>query len=101
VLLAGWAIYAAVYLALAAADQTWQLWPIVALYGVYYAASEGVGKAFVADLVPSPQRGTAYGTYYAAIGLAALPASVAAGIAWQALGRGGLHPRVGPPRSPD
>jgi MFS family permease len=64
------------------------LWPIVAAYGVYYAATEGVGKAFIADLVPSPQRGTAYGTYHAAIGLAALPASVAAGIAWQAVGPG-------------
>jgi len=86
VLLTGWFIYAAVYLALAAADESWQLWPIVASYGVYYAATEGVGKAFVADLVPSPQRGTAYGTYHAAIGLAALPASVAAGIAWEAFG---------------
>jgi len=88
VLLGGWLIYAAVYLALAAAEESWQLWPIVAAYGVYYAATEGVSKAFVADLVPSPQRGTAYGTYHAAIGLAALPASVAAGIAWQAVGPG-------------
>ena len=86
VLLAGWFIYAAVYLGLASANESWQLWPIVAAYGVYYAATEGVGKAFVADLVPSPQRGTAYGTYHAAIGLAALPASVAAGIAWEAFG---------------
>ena len=72
VLLAGWLIYVAVYIALAVADESWQLWPIVAAYGVYYAATEGVGKAFVADLVPSPQRGTAYGMYHAAIGAGCL-----------------------------
>ena len=69
------------YIASVNADESWQTWPVVGVY-------EGVGKAFVAGRVLSPQRGAAYGTYHAAIGLAALPASVAAGIAWQAVGPG-------------
>jgi hypothetical protein len=65
----------------------------MAVYGVYYALTEGVGRAFVADLVPAAGRGTAYGLYHAGIGLAALPASLLAGILWQGVGSwGGLGP---------
>jgi MFS family permease len=55
----------------------------MAVYGLYYAATEGVAKAYVADLVPPARRGTAYGLFNAAVGLAALPASVIAGVLWQ------------------
>jgi MFS family permease len=37
----------------------------------------------VADLVPEESRGTAYGIYHAAVGMAALPASLIAGVLWQ------------------
>ena len=41
--------------------------------------------------MPEEQRGTAYGLYHAAIGIAALPASLIAGILWQGIGSwGGL-----------
>ncbi len=55
-------------------------------YGIYYAAAEGVSKAFVADLVPAERRGTAYGLYNASIALTAFPASLIAGILWQGVG---------------
>ena len=32
-------------------------------YGIYYALTEGVAKALVADIVPQEQRGTAYGYF--------------------------------------
>jgi len=85
-ILGGWVAYGLVYLGFAFARTGWQIWTLFALYGVYYAAAEGVGKALVADLVPDHQRGTAYGLYNAAIGLAVLPASVIAGLLWQGLG---------------
>ncbi|HEX9091041.1 MAG TPA: MFS transporter, partial [Anaerolineales bacterium] len=53
------------------------------VYGIYYALTEGVAKALVADIVSEEQRGTAYGLFNAAIGLTALPASFIAGILWQ------------------
>jgi MFS family permease len=56
------------------------------LYGIYYAVTEGVTKALVADLVPESQRGTAYGLFNAAIGITALPASLLAGLLWQGAG---------------
>jgi MFS family permease len=56
------------------------------LYGIHAACSDGVAKAFVADLVPASLRGTAYGIFHTAIGLAALPASLIAGLLWEGLG---------------
>lgn len=84
-ILAGWFIYAVIYLGLAGAQSGYQVWTLAALYGTYYALTEGTAKAFVADLVPQNQRGSAYGFFNAAIGITALPASLIAGILWQGL----------------
>jgi MFS family permease len=92
-LVTGWLLYAIVYLGFSQVAAGWQAWGLMAVYGVYYGLSEGVAKAFVADLVPPERRGTAYGVYNAAVGLMALPASLIAGILWQgALGWAGFGP---------
>jgi MFS family permease len=85
-LLAGWGVYALVYLGFAFLRQGWQAWALMAVYGLFYGMTEGVAKALIADLVPAVQRGTAYGFYSAGIGLAALPASLIAGVLWQGAG---------------
>jgi len=85
-LVAGWLLYAVVYLGFSRATAGWHAWALMGVYGIYYGLSEGAAKAFVADLVPSERRGTAYGVYNAAIGLMALPASLVAGILWQGAG---------------
>ena len=82
----GWLAYGLVYLGFALAAAGWQIWALFGLYGIYYAATEGVAKALVADLVPDAQRGTAYGLFNAAIGITALPASLLAGLLWQGAG---------------
>lgn len=89
----GWLVYALLYLGFALAQTAAHIWLLYALYGVYYAAVEGTAKAFVADLVAPEQRGTAFGLYNAAVGLAILPASLIAGVLWQGVGRwGGFGP---------
>jgi MFS family permease len=85
-MIGGWLAYGLVYLGFALAGTGWQIWMLFGFYGLYYAATEGTAKAFVADLVPDSQRGTAYGLFNAAIGLTALPASVIAGLLWQGVG---------------
>lgn len=85
-ILFGWLAYGLVYLGFAFSQTGWQVWMLFGLYGIYYAATEGVAKALIADLVPEVQRGTAYGLYAAAVGLTALPASLAAGVLWQGIG---------------
>jgi len=82
-IIGGWIAYGLVYLGFALSRTGWQIWLFYALYGIYYAATEGASKGFIADLVPADRRGTAYGLYNAAIGLMAFPASLIAGLLWQ------------------
>jgi len=87
-IIAGWAVYALVYLGLALTRQQWAFWALVAVYGLYYGLTEGAEKALVTDFVPSDRRATAFGIYHGAIGLAALPASVMFGVLLDLAGRG-------------
>ncbi len=87
-LIAGYLFFAAIYVGFARATQAWHVWPLFAFYGLYYAATEGVQKAMVADLVPAGRRGTAIGLVNGLTGLATLPASLAAGLLWQRFGFG-------------
>jgi MFS family permease len=82
-IIGGWIAYGLVYLGFALSHTGWEIWAFYALYGIYYAATEGSSKGFIADLVPADRRGTAYGLYNAAIGLMAFPASLIAGLLWQ------------------
>lgn len=86
VIVAGWLIYAVIYLGFALAQAAWQIWALYAIYGAFYGLAYSTANALIADLVPSELRGTAYGTYNAVIGLLAFPASVIAGILWQGVG---------------
>jgi MFS family permease len=86
VIVAGWLIYAAIYLGFAIAQAAWQIWALYAIYGAFYGLAYSTANALIADLVPSELRGTAYGTYNAVIGLLAFPASVIAGVLWQGVG---------------
>lgn len=79
----GWAVYVVTYLGFALVKTPWMVWGLYTLYGLYYAFTEGSGKAMVAELVPEANRGAAYGLYNASIGVMALPASLIAGALWQ------------------
>jgi len=86
VIVAGWVVYALVYLALAHIDQAWHLAALLVVYGMYYGLTEGAEKALVTDMVEREHRGTALGLYHAAVGLAALPASMVFGVFWSVIG---------------
>jgi len=85
-IIAGWLVYAVVYLGFGLAQTAVQVWVLYAFYGLYYGLAYGTSKAMIADLVPENVRGTAYGTYNAAIGILDFPASVIAGVLWQGVG---------------
>lgn len=85
IIILGWSIYALIYLGFALATNVWQSWLLFAGYGLYYGAFEGVGRAFIADLIPAEKRGTAYGLYQGMVSFALLPASLIAGWLWDAV----------------
>lgn len=85
-LIAGWIVYALVYFLFARASQPWEAWALFAAYGLYFGLTEGAQLALVADVVPKDRRGAAYGWYYLALGVGALPASLLFGALWDRYG---------------
>jgi MFS family permease len=87
VIAAGWALYAAAYAGFAVATST-MIWPLFALYGMYMALTDGVGKALLADHAPPERRGRALGIFYLATGITTIASSVLAGILWDRVSPG-------------
>jgi MFS family permease len=83
---AGWLLYAAVYLAFGFVQSRTALVAVFLVYGLYFGLTEPTEKAWVADLVPERLRGTAFGFYNGCIGLTALPASLIFGLLWKRWG---------------
>ncbi len=79
---AGWTVFAGVYAGFALAGSKGAVWPLFIIYGAYIALTDGVSKALVADLAPGALRSSAMGLFQGLTGLAALVASVMAGILW-------------------
>ena len=86
VIIAGWCVYSLSYLGFGAASSEWQVWLLFAFYGLFFGLTEGVEKAYLADMADPALRGAAFGWYNFAVGAGALPASLLFGLIWQALG---------------
>lgn len=82
--LLGFFVYGVVYLGFAFSNSVSHIWVFMGLYGIYYGLSEGVLRAYVADLVEDQSvLATAYGVYHTVVGLCMFPASLIMGILWQ------------------
>lgn len=86
VLISGFLIFAIIYFGFGIARSVTWIWGLFILYGLYYAFTEGIQKAYISDIVAEETRGMAMGTFNALTGLAALPASILAGFLWQNFG---------------
>jgi MFS family permease len=84
----GWLAYGLFYLSLGllSPNNPLLLFGLFAFYGLFLAATEGVEKAFVADLAPADLRGTAYGWFNLASGIILLPASLIFGWLYEHFG---------------
>jgi MFS family permease len=84
-LIAGWTIFALVYVGFGVATQQWHAWALFVVYGLFFALTEGTERALVADFTGA-RRGTAFGWFHLTVGLGALPASVLFGLVWDRAG---------------
>ena len=82
----GLLVFATVYLGMAYADQLWMFIGLFLLYGLFYAATEGITKAWITNISSSIDTATAIGTYSAFQSFGALIASSLAGLIWSGLG---------------
>lgn len=82
-IIGGWLVYAAFYLAIGLNGHPAAIWPLFAVYGLFMALTEGAEKAFVADIAPKEMLGTAFGWFNLTSGVLLLPASLLFGLIWE------------------
>jgi MFS family permease len=80
ILITGFIIYALVYYGFGRTSSTGIIVMLFALYGLYSAATDGIQKAFISDMIDENKKGTGLGIYNALLGITLLPASLIAGI---------------------
>ncbi len=78
----GTTVIIAADLVLASADNPWTAAVGAALWGLQMGVLQGLLSAMIADAAPDRLRGTAFGTYEVAVGVATFLASAAAGVLW-------------------
>jgi MFS family permease len=83
----GLLVFAVAYVGLGLTRSSGWVWVLFAVYGGYWALTDGVGRAWVADLTPPELVGTGLGLYQGVIGVGVLIAGVWAGLAWGDNGR--------------
>jgi MFS family permease len=86
ILRVGLLVFACVYLGFAMAREEWQFLVLFAVYGIYMAATDGVGKALAADLLGPTERGAGLGWLGFLSGICMIAASVVAGHLWDHVG---------------
>jgi MFS family permease len=80
ILIIGYVIYAVVYYGFGVTSSLGVITALFALYGLYSAATDGIQKAFISDLIDTNKKGTGLGIYNALLGITLLPASLIAGL---------------------
>ncbi len=84
-LAAGWITLTLVELGFAAAPSLPATLVLLVFYGVYYAFTEGSGRALIADLVPAESRGSAYAIFYTSVGVATVVGGFSLGNIWDTI----------------
>lgn len=86
VFITGLLLFAIVYIGFAYTDNIYVFITLFALYGIYAAATEGVSKAWISNIVDKKDTATAIGTYSGFQSICAMLASSLCGILWYTFG---------------
>jgi len=84
--IAGYVVFAAVYLGFAVTGSIAGVAALFAFYGLYIAATEGTSKALISRATPLRERASAIGLQATLSGVATLLASSVGGVLWSAAG---------------
>ncbi len=82
----GLMIFSGVYFGFAFLNDINFIWILFALYGIYAASTEGVSKAWISDIIPNEQRGSAIGLLTMLSSFAVMTGSFLTGILWDQFG---------------
>ena len=79
---AGWLILTLVEFGFARGSSISLALILFGFYGLFYALTEGSGRALIADLVPTEARGSAYAVFHTCVGLAIIAGGYGLGRIW-------------------
>lgn len=82
IFITGLLFFMATYIGFAFVQSWFFFWVLFFCYGIYAAATEGVAKAWISNLVPRNETASAIGLYTGLQSIAALLASSIAGVLW-------------------
>jgi len=82
----GLVVFAVTYFGLGQATSATVAWVLLPLYGAYSALTDGVSRAWIANIVGDEQRTWALGVHGATMGLGALVAGLWSGLTWNGSG---------------
>ena len=79
-------IFSLIYFGFAFSNKMIFIWILFAFYGIYSAATEGVSKAWISDMVPDEMRGSAIGLVTMLSSFSIMLGSIITGILWDSFG---------------
>ncbi len=88
--LAGLGMFALVYFGMATNHNIYVFFGLFFLYGIYAAATEGISKAWISNMVDKKDTATAIGTYSGFQSICTMLASSLAGFIWFQFGAGAM-----------
>ncbi|HYC28038.1 MAG TPA: MFS transporter, partial [Chitinophagaceae bacterium] len=86
VLVTGLVFFAVTYAGFAMATNTWTIFALFFVYGLYAGATDGVGKAWITNLANEGETATAIGFFTSCQSICTLLASIIAGVIWDGFG---------------
>ncbi len=86
VLVTGLLFFAITYAGFAVATETWTIFGLFLIYGLYAGATDGVAKAWITNLAHDHETATAIGFFTSCQSICTLLASIIAGLIWDGFG---------------
>lgn len=86
IFVSGLVLFSLVYLGFGLMQDASLIWLLFAVYGIYAAATEGILKAWISDMVQDNQRGSAVGLLTMMMSFGVMGGSVLAGFLWDQFG---------------
>ncbi|HPV18663.1 MAG TPA: MFS transporter [Prolixibacteraceae bacterium] len=86
IFLGGLLLFSATYFGMAKAGSMPAFYAIFGIYGIYMAATEGISKAWITNLVKKEETGTAVGLFVSLQSISLMIASTLAGLIWSRFG---------------
>lgn len=85
---AGLLVFSVVYFFFGFIRDSWWVWILFPVYGLYIAATDGVSKSYISEFITKKESGTYFGAYYTLTAIGVFFASFIGGFLWNTVNPG-------------